>query len=770
MPANIPASSATHRTYSFGEFTLDLDRGALLRAGADIELRPKSFEVLNYLVERQGVLVTRDELLDAIWGQTIVSDDAVTQCLRDIRKAIRDQSQKKIRTVPRRGYIFDLPVTMHGDLATASDDLSRTRFASGWPGWRLVVAVVLMLGVAALWWAFGIRGVKVPATVEPQSVVAPHSIAVMPFLDMSPEQDQAYFADGISEEILNLLAQVPGLRVIARTSSFSFKGQNVDIATIAERLNVTHVLEGSVRKDSNRIRITAQLVNASTSEHLWSDMYDRELESIFTVQDEVSAAITGALKEHLGLRLEQIPRAIPAANTEAHEAYLRGRHLVAQRTRATVEAATREFEKALALDPDYPLVHAELAIAVLFLTVHGELTVTEAVSRAAPHAERAMALDPTLAQAHAATGYLLRFQENLEDALTHFRRAIQINPNYAIVYNGMAIALSRLGHYEESFAMAEMALLLDPLSRPAIANYARGLRDRNRLAEADRVSEKLVFIHPASYADSRGDVMAVRGKWADAVLGGLDGLRLEPDRPSARIEMSLQLAMLGLEKEALAISEHPPPAALSWLGKPANAVTTANARLAEDPTSLTARRDLGLALAGAGDYARARPILEEMWQRGGKRITQYGWFQIADAAALIAISRTAGDENNAAALIAAIRDNVRRYHKAGITNGPMWYSVDYEDGLAAYMSGERERGLELIAKGAEDGYFIPQSEAYLQTLYDDPGFAPIRASQQNRQARERERFLAIVCTDNPYESVWQPAEGTCERFAAAGGN
>jgi len=147
-------SSASHRTYSFGEFTLDLDRGALLKAGADIKLRPKSFEMLSYLVERHGLLVSKDELLNAIWGHTVVTEDAVTHCVTDIRKALRDQSQKKLRTIPRRGYIFDVPVTKQGDPASASETPSRTRFASSWPRWGLVAALVLVLGVASVWWGF----------------------------------------------------------------------------------------------------------------------------------------------------------------------------------------------------------------------------------------------------------------------------------------------------------------------------------------------------------------------------------------------------------------------------------------------------------------------------------------------------------------------------------------------------------------------------------------------------------------------------------------
>jgi len=195
----------------------------------------------------------------------------------------------------------------------------------------------------------------------------------------------------------------------------------------------------------------------------------------------------------------------------------------------------------------------------------------------------------------------------------------------------------------------------------------------------------------------------------------------------------------------------------------------ADERFADD-IDLRVRHDLALALAGSGDYARARPILEKGWQLSGRRITCCNQFRIDSAAALISIRRDAGEEAGASELLAAIRDNVRRYHQAGIAGSKKVFSVDFEEGLADYLAGEREKGLALIAKAVEDGYFILPKEAYLQTLYDDPGFAPILASQEARQLRERNRFLAIVCTDNPYEEVWQPAEGTCERFAEESGN
>ena len=296
------------------------------------------------------------------------------------------------------------------------------------------------------------------------------------------------------------------------------------------------------------------------------------------------------------------------------------------------------------------------------------------------------------------------------------------------------------------------------------------LIDRNRLDEAEQEMEKLASIAPDVYARLRGVLTSLGGKWANLPLAYLDALRIDPDNTRVRNSLALQFAAIGLDKEALAISEAPLPIVLRWLGRPEDAVTTAEARLAEDPDSLIARRDLGLALAGAGDYTRARPILEEIWQRSGGRVTKYGLFWTGSIAALITIRRDAGEEADVGELVAAIRDNVRRYREAGFIRADLTLGVDYEEGLAAYLAGEPDRGLALIAKAAEDGFFIPPKEAYLQVLYDDPGFAPIRANQEARQARERERFLAIVCYDNPYATVWQPAEGTCDKFEATVGN
>jgi tetratricopeptide (TPR) repeat protein len=235
--------------------------------------------------------------------------------------------------------------------------------------------------------------------------------------------------------------------------------------------------------------------------------------------------------------------------------------------------------------------------------------------------------------------------------------------------------------------------------------------------------------------------------------------------------LAIYLAIIGLEKEALAISDATWPYRLTILRRHGEAIATAETTLAKEPTYFNARLRLGMALASAGEYERARPILEGAWQRSGERVTMWGPFCPSCAAALIAIRRAAGEDAGVGELIAAMRDNVRRYREADITTGTVIsWDPEYEEGLAAYLAGEHERGLALIAKAVGGGFFIMPWEAYLQGLYDNPDFASIRAKQEARQVREREKFLAIVCNDNPYEAVWQPTAGTCEQFAAAQAN
>jgi TolB-like protein/Tfp pilus assembly protein PilF len=585
------------------------------------------------------------------------------------------------------------------------------------------------------------------------------SIAVLPFVNMSDDSSNEYFSDGISEELLNLLAKIPRLRVTSRSSAFSFKGKDISIPLIAAQLGVAHVLEGSVRKAGNKVRITAQLIEARSDVHLWSETYDRELSDIFAVQDEISAAIVRALKISLGLKGGVAPRATATANTDAHEAFLRGRYLVIQRTGESIDNSILEFEKAVDLDPDYAQAHAELAMATLLSSLYGEKDEDEALSEAGPHVVRALALDSSLAEAQAAAGFLSVIENGFgEESAGYLEKAVEINPNYSDAYNWLAdsYAQSVPPKYKKAIAARAKAVQLDPLSQRALHNYVRDLIDRNRADEADEILEKLSTMDPAKYAHQMGYRKAVGGKSAYNLLGYLDHLLLKPESKSNRALFRTFLAELGFDKEAKAVFEEPRWMTLIKLGQIDEALAFAQAKLAEDPDSQWFTNLVAFTQPYAGKFEQARPTWEEWW------LEDPGWLSNTDQlAAFIAIRRHAGEEDQVGELLDVMRERASWLKEGEMTVMGM---ADYGLGLADFLAGEREQGLAMIKEAVEFGYFVPRNAAFLQSLYDDPGYAPIQTILQALIQRERARFLDVVCNDNPYGEVWQPQPGTCEEF------
>jgi len=285
------------------------------------------------------------------------------------------------------------------------------------------------------------------------SSVRDRSNGVLPFVNMSSDPKQEYLSDGISEELLNVLAQYQNLRVAARTSSFQFKGENEDIVKIAEQLKVAHVLEGSVRKSGTRLRMTAQLIKASDGYHLWSETYDREFDGVFAIQDEIAAAIGDALEAELGLGKDAVddpqPMVIAAANTQAYDAFLQGRRLIHQRGRESLEDAVRHLERSQRLDAIYAPAHAQLAIVTILLLdsggTYGDLSMTEVNRRATPHINLAFELAPELPEAHAARGLMTIHTGDWQQAVSDTRMALDSNPSYTDAMNWQRIALGELG-------------------------------------------------------------------------------------------------------------------------------------------------------------------------------------------------------------------------------------------------------------------------------------------------------------------------------------
>jgi TolB-like protein len=363
-------------------------------------------------------------------------------------------------------------------------DVDRAESITHVTGRRLDFIVISLLCAGLIVFAYDKWLLRDEIKVPPP---ASNSIAVLPFVNMSADPDQEFFSDGISEELLNVLTQIPELTVISRSSAFSFKGKNVPIPMVAEQLNVTHVLEGSVRRDGNRVRITAQLIEASSDSHLWSETYDRELNDIFAVQDEIAGSILNALKVKLALIAGEAvqPTVIRSANTDAYEAYLRGRELIYRRE--NLEDAVQHLERSLRLDSDFAPAYAQLAIAI---TLNAP-TLEEAKRKAIPLLDRAQELEPDLAEAHGGRALLARVAGNPESAIEHAQKALASNPSYIDAMNWLQLSLAWVGRNEEGIAILEQMLVVDPLTVIGRFNYSWYLGWRGRVQEAHELADQL---------------------------------------------------------------------------------------------------------------------------------------------------------------------------------------------------------------------------------------------------------------------------------------
>ena len=346
----------------------------------------------------------------------------------------------------------------------------------------IVLLVIVVLFVSAQRWFFPAQApdetAELTATAVPEK-----SIAVLAFEDLSAEGDQGYFTDGLSEELLNVLAQIPDLQVAGRTSSFAFKGQNRDLREIGEILNVAHILEGSVRKSGNRIRVTAQLVNASDGYHLFSTSYDRDLTDIFQLQDELAQKIGDILLAELSGG-GGIPAATPT-EIEVYELYLSARQLIHTRNGDNLAEASTMLDGALAVDPDYAPALAQKALVVYLLSdnlgSYGDIPIAEALAISRPLVDRALSLEPQLAEAHAVSG-LIKASENapIEEQIETLERALALNPNLDDASNWLSTAFNTALRFAESLSLLEQIVERDPLYPPAFQNLIQNyLRTRD---------------------------------------------------------------------------------------------------------------------------------------------------------------------------------------------------------------------------------------------------------------------------------------------------
>lgn len=341
------------------------------------------------------------------------------------------------------------------------------------------------------------------------------SIAVLPFVDMSQAKDQEYFCDGISEEILDALAKVNGLRVVARTSSFSFKGKNADVGEVANKLNVENVLEGSLRREGNRIRITAQLINARDGFHLWSETYERELKDVFAVQDEITRSIVEALK----VKLAVAPPAHTRQNTEAYDLYLQGLYLSNKSDEENLRKSVTFFQRALDKDPNFARAWIGIAKAWIWLA-DAYVKPLEAYAKVKEAASKALALDEHNAEAHSYLGETKRILDrNLSGEEEELKRALEIDPNAVDAHLFMSFLKSAEGELDEAVQEIEEAERLDPLSPPLCFVAVFWYRSADRIEDAIKAGQRSVQLDPSYvYFDPPlADALSAKGDFNQAV-------------------------------------------------------------------------------------------------------------------------------------------------------------------------------------------------------------------------------------------------------------
>ena len=380
--------------------------------------------------------------------------------------------------------------------------------------WAAILTALLLLSTIVA--AFVIVSEK---SARSTSAIPTKSIAVLPFENLSEDKSNAYFAEGIQDEILTRLAKIADLKVIARTSTQKFKNAPENLPDVAKQLGVVNILEGSVQKANDQVRVNVQLINATTEAHLWADTYDRKLTNIFAVESEIAKAVADALQAKLTSSEKSSIAKAPTTNPQAYELYLKGRFFWNKRTGADLRKAIDYFNQAIAEDPNYTLAYTGLADSYLLLPNYGNAPTQESINPARAALKKALELDDSSAEAHASMGLLDVLELRLEPAVLELERAVQLKPNYATAHHWLMYSHLTLGQFDPAFLEAKRALELDPLSLIINADVAWTYCCARRLDDAERQAHKTLEIAPQFFRAHfyLGQVLQLKGRLGDAI-------------------------------------------------------------------------------------------------------------------------------------------------------------------------------------------------------------------------------------------------------------
>ena len=583
--------------FRVGQWRVDSALNEISRDGTTVKIEPRAMRVLVCLAQRAGEVVSVNELLDSVWKDLVVTQYSVYQAVASLRRALGDdpKSPTYIASVLRRGYRLVAPIEAEAKTqdplqlpaapqaeaelsqqqAPAEDELPQVAPDTGDSDqiakhdlslrYGSIGVALLVLG-SSVWWFFlgpgrehpaGAPAVYVPSTTGLNDTTSavfsppPHSVAVLPFTNLSGDPKQEYFSDGMTEELISALSQLDALKVIARTSSFSFKGKETDVGTIARKLNVAAILEGSVRRSGNKVRITAQLVNAANGFHLWSRDYDRDLNDVLALQTDIATAVAHELQAKL---LGDEPSRIELGGTRtpaAFDAYLRGAKAYSTRTDAKdCQIAIAAYTEAIRLDPGYAKAFAARALALNELAgwwiTTGQAAVNEAFGRVQADAHKAIELAPELGEGHLALADALAASLDFKRASEEYERALVLAPRSAQVLQDYGLFTALMGRTDAGIAAARRAVLLDPLNRNSHDLLARVFDAAGRYQD-----EIAAFRH----AKALDPAYAPLDEWSPYyMLGNYQGAReicaRKPERWDSLMCLAISYEKLGRHADA----------------------------------------------------------------------------------------------------------------------------------------------------------------------------------------------------------------------------
>ena len=550
-------------TFEFGPFRLNADRRLLLRDGEPVALAPKALETLLALVEQPGRVITKDELLQRIWGDAVVEEGGLTRNISILRKALGEKpdDHQYIVTVPGQGYRFVASVDEQPRGPRPVDAESHTE-----PRLEPVPAVaadpssirrwLLFGGVAALV-AGGLvyaLGLTDAAHVERPVITA---IAVLPLDNLSGDPSQEYFVDGMTEALIGSLARLRTLRVVSRTSVMRFKGAKSPLPEIARMLNVDGVIEGSVQRTGDRVRINVQLVHAPTDSHLWARTYERPQSDVLALQADVARAVAEEIQVQITAEERARLASAGAVNPAAYEEYLLGQHYLWRLTEEDLSRSIDHFERSVGLDPTNPATYAGLSHAWWWRGIWGATTEREVEGPARAAAAKALELGPGLSEAHVSSGRIkFGYDRDWSGAGRDFKRALEIDPNNADAHFFSAMLCMALGCFTESIAHMKRLEERDPLSATLQSFFGRVLYRARKFDEAMVHYNRAIELAPYSAAGAYhrlAEVYEELGRYAEA-LALLQKAAAAENRSGSRLATARIYARMGKREEARAIA------------------------------------------------------------------------------------------------------------------------------------------------------------------------------------------------------------------------